>query len=129
MQEVSEGDACIDSILQSIMCCLRNLSSRSVRVQQCKEEPGLEVRKHKRKERSNELNMCLNFAVGMHSFSLAFLSRKTHMVSSNWHKEWFTSGSDLVILVVHMIICHTDVSACIYSLAASHAASSAPIPA
>lgn len=87
-----------------------------------KKEPDIKVKKHKGKESNNELNMCLNFAVGMHSFSLGFLSRRTHLVSSNWYREWFTDGSDSVILVVCMIICHTDVSACIYSLAASHAA-------
>lgn len=41
-----------------------------------KTEPDIKVKKHKRKESRNELNMCLNLAVGMHSFSLGFPSRK-----------------------------------------------------
>lgn len=87
-----------------------------------KKEPDIKVKKYKRRKSSNELNMCLNFALGMHSFSLGFPCRKTHLVSSHWHREWFTDGSASVIPVVYMIICHTDVSACICSLAASHAA-------
>ena len=82
------------------MFCLRKLSSRSVPYSSVKKkQPNIKVKKHKRKEGSNELNMCLNFAVDMHSFSLGFPSRITHLMSSNWHVEWFTDGSASVTLV------------------------------
>lgn len=100
MQKAFEGVSHIDYILQAITCCLRKLSSISVpHSSMKKKEPDIKVKKHKRKESSNELSMCLNFAVDMQSFSLGFPSRITHLMSSNWHMEWFTDGSASVTLV------------------------------
>lgn len=119
MQKASEGVACIDYMLQSIMCCLRKLSSRSLPYSSVKKkERDIKVKRHRRKESSNELNMCLNFAVDMHLFSVGFPSRITHLTSSNCHMEWFTDGSASVTLVaVYDYLSHRCFS--LYLLASS----------
>jgi len=123
MQKLFEGVPLIDDTLQAVVHCLRKLSSRSVPYSSMKKkEPDIKVKEHERKESSNELNMCLNFAVDMHSFSLGFPSRITHLMSSNWHKEWFKDGSaSMTLVAVYDYLSHRCSS--LYLLASSQPSS------